>query len=102
MAAVLAEREELTKQVQDVEDKVRCRAVDAIPLGQGEATAQAGTLAEFYEAQARWGREISPDEREKMMEEAAKAKTAKLVRQIEHKIFIVSIYIFYTDIICLR
>ena len=102
VAAVLAEREELTKQVQDVEDKVRCRAVDAIPLGQGEATAQAGTLAEFYEAQARWGREISPDEREKMMEEAAKAKTAKLVRQIEHKIFIVSIYIFYTDIICLR
>ena len=102
VAAVLAEREELTKQVQDVEDKVRCRAVDAIPSGQGEATAQAGTLAEFYEAQARWGREISPDEREKMMEEAAKAKTAKLVRQIEHKIFIVSIYIFYTDIICLR
>ncbi|KAG4991998.1 hypothetical protein JHK87_025455 [Glycine soja] len=88
VAAVLAEREELTKQVQDVEDKVRCRAVDAIPSGQGEATAQAGTLAEFYEAQARWGREISPDEREKMMEEAAKAKTAKLVRQIEHKIFI--------------
>ncbi|KAL5161222.1 CRM-domain containing factor CFM3, chloroplastic/mitochondrial [Glycine soja] len=88
VAAVLAEREELTKQVQDVEDKVRCRAVDAIPLGQGEATAQAGTLAEFYEAQARWGREISPEEREKMVEEAAKTKTAKLVRQIEHKIFI--------------
>ena len=95
VAAVLAEREELTKQVQDVEDKVRCRAVDAIPLGQGEATAQAGTLAEFYEAQARWGREISPEEREKMVEEAAKTKTAKLVRQIEHKIFIVSIYIFF-------
>ncbi|XP_014513697.1 CRM-domain containing factor CFM3, chloroplastic/mitochondrial isoform X2 [Vigna radiata var. radiata] len=88
VATVLAEREEMTKQVQDVEDKFRCRAVDAIPSGQGEATAQAGTLAEFYEAQARWGREISPGEREKMVEEAAKAKTAKLVRKIEHKLFL--------------
>ncbi|XP_047161977.1 CRM-domain containing factor CFM3, chloroplastic/mitochondrial-like isoform X1 [Vigna umbellata] len=88
VATVLAEREEMTKQVQDVEDKFRCRAVDAIPSGQGEATAQAGTLAEFYEAQARWGREISPEEREKMVEEAAKAKTAKLVRKIEHKLFL--------------
>ncbi|KAK7364083.1 hypothetical protein VNO80_12454 [Phaseolus coccineus] len=88
VAAVLAEREEMTKQVQDVEDKFRYRAVNAIPSGQGEATVQAGTLAEFYEAQARWGREISPGEREKMVEEAAKAKTAKLVRKIEHKLFI--------------
>ncbi|RDX82468.1 CRM-domain containing factor CFM3, chloroplastic/mitochondrial, partial [Mucuna pruriens] len=86
VAAVLAEREELTKQVQDDEEKVRYRAVDAIPSGQGEATAQAGTLAEFYEAQARWGREISTEEREKMVKEAAKAKTLKLVRQIEHKL----------------
>ncbi|XP_052723167.1 CRM-domain containing factor CFM3, chloroplastic/mitochondrial isoform X2 [Vigna angularis] len=88
VATVLAEREEMTKQVQDVEDKFRCRAVDAIPSGKGEATAQAGTLAEFYVAQARWGREISPEEREKMVEEAAKAKTAKLVRKIEHKLFL--------------
>ncbi|KAK7380048.1 hypothetical protein VNO78_32399 [Psophocarpus tetragonolobus] len=90
VAAVLSEREELTKQVQDVEDKMRrrLRAVDAILSVQGEATAQAGTLAEFYEAQARWGREISAEEREKMVEEAAKAKTVKLVRQIEHKLSI--------------
>ncbi|KAL2321193.1 hypothetical protein Fmac_030162 [Flemingia macrophylla] len=88
VASVLAEREELTKQVQDVEDKVRCRAVDAFPSVQGEAKAQAGTLAEFYEAQTRWGREISSEERGKMMEEAAKAKTVKLVRQIEHKLSI--------------
>ncbi|KAK7271250.1 hypothetical protein RJT34_26988 [Clitoria ternatea] len=88
VASVLAEREELTKQIQDVEEKVRCRAVDAIPSGQGEATAQAGSLAEFFEAQARWGRDISTEEREKMVEEAAKAKTAKIVRQTEHKLSI--------------
>ncbi|XP_027359436.1 CRM-domain containing factor CFM3, chloroplastic/mitochondrial [Abrus precatorius] len=88
VAAVLAEREELTKQVQDVEDKVRCGAVDAILSRQGEGIAPAGSLAEFYEAQARWGRDVSAEEREKMVEEAAKAKTVKLVRQIEHKLFV--------------
>lgn len=97
VAAVLAERQELTKQVQDVEEKVRCRDVDATPSGQVEATAQAGSLAEFYEAQARWGRDISTEEREKMMEEAAKAKSVRLVKQIEHKLAVVSIYLFYED-----
>lgn len=94
VAAVLAERQELAKQVQDVEEKVRCEAVDATPSA---STAQAGSLAEFYEAQARWGREISAEEREKMMEEASKAKSVKLVKQIEHKISIVSIHLFYED-----
>ncbi|KAE9586053.1 putative RNA-binding, CRM domain-containing protein [Lupinus albus] len=86
VASVLAEREELTKQVQDVEEEVRFRAVDATPSGQDEAKPQAGSLAEFYEAQARWGRDISAEEREKMLEEAAKAKSLKIVRQIEHKL----------------
>ncbi|CAL0332547.1 unnamed protein product [Lupinus luteus] len=102
VASVLAEREELTKEVQDVEEKVRFRAVDetpsgqdeatpsgldeATPSGQDEATPKAGSLAEFYEAQARWGRDISAEEREKMLEEAAKAKSLRIVRQIEHKL----------------
>ncbi|KAK7291427.1 hypothetical protein RIF29_06562 [Crotalaria pallida] len=86
VAAVLAEREEMTKQVQDVEEKVRCGAVDATPSGQDKTTPQAGSLAEFYEAKARWGRDVSTEEREKMLEEANKAKTARIVRQIEHKL----------------
>lgn len=98
VAAVLAERQELTKQVQDVEEKVRCRAVDATS-GQGEATTPAGSLAEFYEAKARWGRDISTEEREKMKEEVANAKTVKLVRHTEHKLSLVSIYIFYEDML---
>ncbi|XP_058722426.1 CRM-domain containing factor CFM3, chloroplastic/mitochondrial [Vicia villosa] len=86
VAEVLAERQELTKQVQDVEEKVRCRAVAVTPSGQGEATAPAGSLAEFYEAQARWGRDVSSEERERMVEEATKAKNVKIVKQIEHKL----------------
>ncbi|KAM1036326.1 hypothetical protein ACFX15_038757 [Malus domestica] len=86
VAAALAERQELTKQVQDVEEKMRIKAIDAASSGAVEGQALAGTLAEFYEAQARWGREISAEEREKMIEEDSRAKNAKLVRRIEHKL----------------
>ncbi|KAI4347186.1 hypothetical protein L6164_008021 [Bauhinia variegata] len=88
VAEVLAERQELANQVQDVEEKVRGGSIDATPSGEEEASVQAGSLAEFYEAQARWGRDISTEEREKMIEEASKAKNARLVRRIEHKLAI--------------
>ncbi|EXB56911.1 Chloroplastic group IIA intron splicing facilitator CRS1 [Morus notabilis] len=94
VAATLAERQKLAKQVQDLEEQVRVqdieqkmqkKAVDSVPSGEEEGQALAGTLAEFYEAQARWGREITSEEREKMIEEAAVAKHARLVKRIEHK-----------------
>ncbi|XP_054819893.1 CRM-domain containing factor CFM3A, chloroplastic/mitochondrial-like isoform X2 [Prosopis cineraria] len=72
--------------VQDVEEKVRCGTVDAVPSGEDEVITQAGSLAEFYEAQAQWGRDVSAEEHEKMMEEAAKAENIKLVKKIEHKL----------------
>lgn len=91
VAAALAERQELTKQIQDVEEKVRIRAVEPAQSGEDKGQAPAGTLAEFYEAQARWGRDISSEEREKMIEEASKAKHARLVKRVEHKLAVVSI-----------
>lgn len=100
VAATLAERQKLAKQVQDLEEQVRVqdieqkmqkKAVDSVPSGEDEGQALAGTLAEFYEAQARWGREITSEEREKMIEEAAVAKHARLVKRIEHKVAVVSI-----------
>ncbi|PON94506.1 RNA-binding, CRM domain containing protein [Trema orientale] len=95
VATALAERQKLAKQVQDLEEQVRVQdidqklkkgAVDALPSVEGEGQAPAGTLAEFYEAQARWGKEISSEEREKMIEEAAMAKHARVVKRIEHKV----------------
>ncbi|KAF5733989.1 CRS1 / YhbY domain-containing protein [Tripterygium wilfordii] len=112
VAAVLSEREQLTKQIQDVEEKVRRRVEAAAPVAREASTKQihdveeeeqnrgfetasthenvgnapAGTLAEFYEAQTRWGRDVSVEEREKMFEEASKAKTAGIVKRIEHKL----------------
>lgn len=84
VAAVLAERQELTKQIQDVEEQTRSVPAKVAPLTT-DGQAVAGSLAEFYEAQARWGREISAEERERMLKEAAMAKTARVVKRLEHK-----------------
>lgn len=100
VAAALAERQQLAKQVQDVEEKVRVQdveeklrngVVDAVPSSEEGGQALAGTLAEFYEAQARWGREITAEERQKMIEEDSMAKNVRRVKRIEHKLAIVSL-----------
>ncbi|KAI6683399.1 hypothetical protein NL676_029312 [Syzygium grande] len=85
VATALSERQELAKQIQDVEEKLRTGTVDAAPSKEA-GHALAGTLAEFYEAQARWGRDISTEEREKMIKEASKSKSVRLVKRIEHKL----------------
>lgn len=83
----LARREEFTKQIEGVEEKVERGAVEAASMGvQGHALA--GTLAEFYEAQAQWGREISSEEHEKMIETASKTKITRVVKRLEHKLYI--------------
>ncbi|XP_043715802.1 CRM-domain containing factor CFM3, chloroplastic/mitochondrial [Telopea speciosissima] len=85
VAAALAERQELAKEVQDVEEKSRSGSVGEVPMGEIEGPPLAGTLAEYHEAQARWGREISAEERARMREEASKVKTVRIVKKIEHK-----------------
>lgn len=95
VAAALAERQELAKKVQDVEEEARMRTVGVAPSLQDEGPPQAGTLAEFKEAQARWGREISDEERKKMVEEASRAKRVRLIKRIEHKLAVVSIILFF-------
>ncbi|KAL3632983.1 hypothetical protein CASFOL_025967 [Castilleja foliolosa] len=88
VTTVLAERQEMAKQVQDVEERVRVGPAAAttppVPVAV-EKEAQAGTLAEFYEAQARWGTDITAEDRARMIEEASKAKRAKVIRRLEHK-----------------
>ncbi|KFK28760.1 hypothetical protein AALP_AA7G043300 [Arabis alpina] len=86
VAATLAERQELTKEIQDVEERVRNRDIEATQPVADKVPAEAGTLAEFYEAQARWGKEITPDHREKMIEEASRVANARVVKRIQHKL----------------
>ena len=90
VATALAERQEMTKQSQTVEEEAKIGPSNTAPVGQG-GEPLAGTLAEFYEAQARWGREISRQDRETMIEEASRSKTARVVKRLEHKLAIVSV-----------
>ncbi|ERN03972.1 hypothetical protein AMTRI_Chr13g85620 [Amborella trichopoda] len=85
VASALAERQALTKNIQDEEERARKGAIGAAEAELEKQEVLAGTLAEFKEAQARWGREIAAEEQEKMKEEISKAKHAGLVRRIEHK-----------------
>ncbi|XP_071901813.1 CRM-domain containing factor CFM3, chloroplastic/mitochondrial-like [Coffea arabica] len=87
VATALAERQEMTKQSQTVEEEAKIGPSNTAPVGQG-GEPLAGTLAEFYEAQARWGREISRQDRETMIEEASRSKTARVVKRLEHKLAI--------------
>lgn len=92
MAAISSERQQLTKQVQDVQKKVRCRAVDV--TGEDETNAQTELLSEFNEAQVFRGREISTVECEKMMKEAPEVSNVRIMKKMEHKLVVVSIYLF--------
>ena len=49
----MAKRQELTKEIQDVEERVTNRDIEATQRVGDKVPAEAGTLDEFYEAQAR-------------------------------------------------
>ncbi|XP_072995307.1 CRM-domain containing factor CFM3, chloroplastic/mitochondrial [Typha latifolia] len=85
VAAALAERQELTDDIQNIEEKTRNITVEESSAKKFNGHALAGTLAEFQEAQARWGRNITKEEQEKMKEEASRSEKAKLFKKIEHK-----------------
>ncbi|CAH9143919.1 unnamed protein product [Cuscuta epithymum] len=111
IANALAERQKMTKQILDVEEMVRKGPGTFIHVGisgeelitsdlaeQPEAKdvedkqrswQRAGSLAEFYEAQAQWGRRDVPhEERENMLKEAARARTERAIKRLEHKVAI--------------
>lgn len=90
VASALVERQELTRNIQDLEEKARNNMVGESRAEGLEAYALAGTLAEFQEAQAQWGRNVSAEEYEAMKEEASRSERAKLFKKIEHKLHIVS------------
>ncbi|KAJ6818781.1 CRM-domain containing factor CFM3, chloroplastic/mitochondrial [Iris pallida] len=85
VATALAEREQLTKDVQEIEEKARNCMVKDSYTDIGEGRALAGTLAEFHEAQERWGREVTAEERMKMKEEVSRSESVRLFKKIEHK-----------------
>ncbi|XP_064996778.1 CRM-domain containing factor CFM3, chloroplastic/mitochondrial-like [Musa acuminata AAA Group] len=86
VATALAEREELTKEIQDAEEQMRKSMIGEPCVDALEEHAPVGTLAEFLEAQARWGRDISSEERDAMKKEALRSERTKLFKKIEQKL----------------
>ncbi|XP_062232068.1 CRM-domain containing factor CFM3, chloroplastic/mitochondrial-like [Phragmites australis] len=88
VASALAEREELTKDIQNVEEQRRSILIAQPPDDGLDGHALVGTLAEFQEAQARWGREVTAKEQEEMKEASSRSEKEKLFKKLEHKLSI--------------
>lgn len=85
VAAALAEREELTKDIQNIEEQRRFTSIAHSAEDGLDGHALVGTLAEFQEAQARWGRDVTSREQEEMKEASLRSEKEKLFRRLEHK-----------------
>lgn len=90
VATALAERQELTEDTQTVEERIRNNLIGESSVDKFNGHALAGTLAEFEQAQARWGKNITFEVQEKLKEEASRSDKARLFKRIEHKLSIVS------------
>lgn len=90
VATALAERQELTEDTQTVEERTRNNLIGESSVDKFNGHALAGTLAEFEQAQARWGKNITFEVQEKLKEEASRSDKARLFKRIEHKLSIVS------------
>lgn len=101
VAAALAEREELTKDIQNLEEKRRSISIEHSPEDGFDGHALVGTLAEFQEAQARCGRNVTSKEQQEMKEASFRSEKEKLFRRLEHKLSIVSsLYMLFLDNNC--
>lgn len=86
VATVLAEKAAEAKVHQDEEEIARSEAAAAVQARADVGTSIAGTLAETFEAQAKWM--MDSEEQEKMRAAAAEAKRAEAVRRVQRKLAI--------------
>ncbi|XXG43572.1 hypothetical protein AAC387_Pa01g3570 [Persea americana] len=84
----LLERERLAKDLQDEEERARLRASSSLisDFERIEQPGTAGTLEETLEADARWGKRLDDEYRNKMMRAAEAARHADLVRKLDLKL----------------
>ncbi|GAB2294573.1 Chloroplastic group IIA intron splicing facilitator CRS1, variant 2 [Dionaea muscipula] len=88
VAKVLLERERLTKTLQDQEEQARLKAsVSVTPNAEAsEQIVLAGTLAETVDADARWGKRLDDDAKQKVLREAEVLRHTNLSRKLERKL----------------
>lgn len=88
----LLERERLAKALQDEEEQARLRASTLVTpsFEMTEQLGNTGTLGETLEADARWGKRLNDNLKQKMLKEAEVSRHSNLVRKLERRLAFVS------------
>jgi len=78
--------------MQDEEEQARLRASSLlIPSNNtSELSAEAGTLGETLDADAKWGKTLDERHKQKIMREVEQLRHANLVKKLEQKLSLVS------------
>lgn len=86
----LLERERLAKSLQDEEEQARLKASALVVPGieKTEQSGTAGSLEETLDADAKWGKQLDDQHKEKVMRDAERLRHADLVRKLERKLAI--------------
>ncbi|KAK7391687.1 hypothetical protein VNO78_20106 [Psophocarpus tetragonolobus] len=84
----LLERERMAKVMQEEEEQARLRASSLlIPTNNtSELSAEAGTLGETMDADAKWGKTLDERHEQKIMREVEQLRHANLVKKLEQKL----------------
>lgn len=92
VAEALLEKERLARALQDEEEQARLRASSFFTptVEPTDESGTAGTLGEYLDANARWGKRINDNDKAKVMREAEVARHANIVRKLEKKLVFVS------------
>lgn len=88
----LLERERLAKSLQDEEEQARLKASALVVPGieKTEQSGTAGSLEETLDADAKWGKPLDDQHKEKVLREAERLRHTDLVRKLERKLAFVS------------
>lgn len=88
----LLERERLVKSMQDEEEQARLRASSLVAqtTDTSAQSAEAGTLGETLDADAKWGKRLDEHHEERVKREVELLRHAKLVYKLEQKLAFVS------------
>ncbi|MCH82275.1 chloroplastic group IIA intron splicing facilitator CRS1 chloroplastic-like [Trifolium medium] len=78
----------MAKVMQDEEEQARLRASSLILPGisKSESSAEAGTLGETLDADAKWGKKLDESHKQNVMREVEQQRHANLVRKLEEKL----------------
>ncbi|KAL1325354.1 CRM-domain containing factor CFM3A, chloroplastic/mitochondrial isoform X2 [Arachis ipaensis] len=86
----LKERERMAKAMQDEEEQARLRASSLVlpTMNNSEISAEAGTLGETLDADAKWGKTLDEHHKQKIMREVELQRHTKVVNKLERNLFL--------------